>query len=292
MEAAPHIVFLRPWGPNSWLVHYDGPYDNDRERHVSFEAACMDMPTAGQICKLSDLIVRGPSCQWSVQGILGDPQVHFTVAYGSKKPRSDFEWTGNGYIDDTQAKITFLRKFDGSRWEVAYDGPYEPHEKYVAPTVWLGSDHIGMVHAGLVCVLFNLRTEDDAYVWGVKGIPYVPRAQFIVARNSQNPLATFLWEHRLSMSAYAFRTITFYSKWGRSSWLVSYDGPYDNPDRLPHVVLGKDYMDMVQSRELCMLSNLRVQDHLCMWTVNGVQCVPDAVFIVGYNSPKPRSYFL
>ena len=53
------------------------------------------------------------------------------------------------------------------------------------------------------------------------------------------------------------------------------------------LTLREDYIDMVESGQICMLSNLIMEGRLCVWIVDGIQCVPYARFIVGYESRRP-----
>ena len=74
------IVLLRPWenGYNdSWLVSYDGPYSNDRPRHISVGRDRMGEFCAGQRFILRNLHTVGPATMWEV----ADTDMHFTVTF-------------------------------------------------------------------------------------------------------------------------------------------------------------------------------------------------------------------
>lgn len=66
------------------------------------------------------------------------------------------------------------------------------------------------------------------------------------------------------------RQITFLEPWGRHSWKVQYDGPYDN-DRPPHVELGESNMNCVKAGDTFTLSNLHCSGNVAkgavMWDV-------------------------
>ena len=53
------------------------------------------------------------------------------------------------------------------------------------------------------------------------------------------------------------------------SWLVDYDGPYEN-DRKPHVEVGENNMKLLRSGQRANLTNLRRERNSIMWTVNNV----------------------
>lgn len=65
------------------------------------------------------------------------------------------------------------------------------------------------------------------------------------------------------------RTITFSEPWGKNSWKVNYDGPYDN-NRLPHVEVGETNMNRYNAGEIYKLVNLRSTGRAIMWDVVGV----------------------
>lgn len=65
------------------------------------------------------------------------------------------------------------------------------------------------------------------------------------------------------------RTITFNTIWGQNSWLVDYNGPYDNK-RPPHVAVGVVNINSHVPGEVYTLSNLRRQGNAIMWTVDGL----------------------
>lgn len=51
------------------------------------------------------------------------------------------------------------------------------------------------------------------------------------------------------------RFITFLEPWGKRSWKVTFDGPYEN-DRFPHVEVGEENMNKHIAGEKHALSNL------------------------------------
>ena len=73
---------------------------------------------------------------------------------------------------------------------------------------------------------------------------------------------------QLPTGATAVRTVTFTAPWGRRSWRVEYDGPYEN-DRLPHVEVGTENMDAHVPGEVHTLSRLHVRGKAVMWDVDG-----------------------
>lgn len=62
------------------------------------------------------------------------------------------------------------------------------------------------------------------------------------------------------------RTITFFEVWGKNSWKVKYDGPYDN-NRFPHIEVGSENIDKHVAGEVYKLSNLHVSGKAIMWDV-------------------------
>jgi len=82
-----YVTFFEPWGTNSWLVNYTGPFLNDRPPHVEVGAKNMNNITAGEIHCLEDLSVAGKSAlEWRVVGVFNSLQknapAHFTCYYG------------------------------------------------------------------------------------------------------------------------------------------------------------------------------------------------------------------
>jgi len=75
------IIFLERWGRKSWRVAYDGPYENDRDKHVE----CVGFsPHAGMQCVLSNLHCDGKAVMWDVEGVTnGSHGAHFTVYFGN-----------------------------------------------------------------------------------------------------------------------------------------------------------------------------------------------------------------
>mmetsp|Transcript_24259 Transcript_24259/g.33304 ORF Transcript_24259/g.33304 Transcript_24259/m.33304 type:complete len:111 (+) Transcript_24259:98-430(+) len=90
------ITFLEPWGPNSWLVEYKGPYKNTRKPHVTLGKGNMDSVFPNQKATLSHLHKGGKgsmAVMWQVDGVKlknGKP-AHITVAYGSDFQVDDFQ---------------------------------------------------------------------------------------------------------------------------------------------------------------------------------------------------------
>lgn len=62
------------------------------------------------------------------------------------------------------------------------------------------------------------------------------------------------------------RTITFLEPWGKRSWKVAYDGPYEN-NRIPHVEVGNDNMDKHVAGEKHVLVNLHVSGKALMFDI-------------------------
>lgn len=75
------IIFTKPWGKRSWLVEYDGPYNNSRPPHV--EVVDFD-PTPGSSHPLKNLhVMGGKALVWDVEDVTNrGEQAHFTVYYG------------------------------------------------------------------------------------------------------------------------------------------------------------------------------------------------------------------
>jgi hypothetical protein len=86
------IKFLEPWGKNSWLVEYDGPYKNSRKPHVEIGQGYMDTVKRGQVATISDLHKEGRGIAWTVDGVeaWGKSPAHFTVAFGKDHDIEDF----------------------------------------------------------------------------------------------------------------------------------------------------------------------------------------------------------
>lgn len=59
----PVITFLKPWGKNSWLVTYDGPYNNTRPAHVEVGEVNMQKYKPGFKFTLSNLHASGNAMQ-------------------------------------------------------------------------------------------------------------------------------------------------------------------------------------------------------------------------------------
>lgn len=80
----PVITFLKPWGKNSWLVTYDGPYNNARPAHVEVGEVNMQKYKAGFKFTLSNLHASGNAVMWDVDRLKNDKgqRAHFTVYYG------------------------------------------------------------------------------------------------------------------------------------------------------------------------------------------------------------------
>ena len=81
------ITFFDPWGSNSWLVNYSGPFSNNRPPHVEVGAENMKNLTSGETHCLEDLSVAGKSAlEWQVVGVFNSLQkgalAHFTCYYG------------------------------------------------------------------------------------------------------------------------------------------------------------------------------------------------------------------
>lgn len=62
------------------------------------------------------------------------------------------------------------------------------------------------------------------------------------------------------------RFITFLEPWGKRSWKVTFDGPYEN-DRFPHVEVGEENMNKHVAGEKHALSNLHASGKALMWDV-------------------------
>ena len=91
-EAYLRVTFERPWGHQSWRVHYQGAYTNARPPHVEVVRADGAVALsggnpvrAGHQFSLVNLHRRGPAIAWEVQGLNfhDDPAqpAHFTVHY-------------------------------------------------------------------------------------------------------------------------------------------------------------------------------------------------------------------
>jgi hypothetical protein len=80
------VTFFGPWGTNSWLVNYTGPFLNDRPPHVEVGASNMKNFTQGETHCLTDLQVAGKSAlEWTVVGVFNtvlNAPAHFTCYYG------------------------------------------------------------------------------------------------------------------------------------------------------------------------------------------------------------------
>lgn len=80
------VTFFAPWGSNSWLVNYTGPFLNDRPPHVEVGPANMKNLTKGETHCLENLAVAGKSAlEWTVDGVYNSLQkapAHFTCYYG------------------------------------------------------------------------------------------------------------------------------------------------------------------------------------------------------------------
>jgi hypothetical protein len=81
-----NVSFKAPWGANSWLVDYTGPFSNDRPPHVEVGAANMKAHKAGEFHCLANLHVSGSQAlEWDVPGVtdsLTKSGAHFTCYYG------------------------------------------------------------------------------------------------------------------------------------------------------------------------------------------------------------------
>lgn len=70
------------------------------------------------------------------------------------------------------------------------------------------------------------------------------------------------------------RTVTFLEPWGRQSWRVQYDGPYEN-NRQPHVELGEAGMASVKAGDTFQLTNLHCNGNAnkgaVMWNLKDAQ---------------------
>lgn len=75
------VKFTKPWGRRSWLVDYDGPYNNNRPPHVQVIGYT---PTPGQVCTLTNLHTISPrALAWEVEGVTDKGgRAHFTVYFG------------------------------------------------------------------------------------------------------------------------------------------------------------------------------------------------------------------
>ena len=101
-----NIMFAEKWGERSWLVQYDGPYDNPRPRHVQLRADASKLGTpydtmvAGAEYKLVELHqIAKNTIAWCVDDLVLNPwekdpkkreRAHFTVHHGNR-PLTDFK---------------------------------------------------------------------------------------------------------------------------------------------------------------------------------------------------------
>lgn len=85
MDTKPVIVFDKPWGKKSWLVKYDGPYNNTRPAHVEVGEINMGKYKPGFKFTLSNLHTSGGAVMWDVDRLKNEKgqRAHFTVYYGS-----------------------------------------------------------------------------------------------------------------------------------------------------------------------------------------------------------------
>lgn len=76
------VVFKERWGPKSWLVDFDGPYENTRPPHVEVQGF---VPTPGSAHALSNLhVINRKALAWDVAGVTNNGRpAHFTVYYGA-----------------------------------------------------------------------------------------------------------------------------------------------------------------------------------------------------------------
>ena len=79
-----YITLRCKWGPRSWLVNFDGPYQSDRPPHVE---CCVseDQWRSHMSYPLTNLRRVGRSYQWAVIGLRrhDGSAAHFTVYYAS-----------------------------------------------------------------------------------------------------------------------------------------------------------------------------------------------------------------
>ena len=100
--AEPHdeertITFTKPWGRKSWLVNFEGKYENDRPPHVELVSqkelddgvrdSIYHTMVSGTQFGLKDLHRNGNTIAWRVEGLMrenGRTPAHFTVHYGNR----------------------------------------------------------------------------------------------------------------------------------------------------------------------------------------------------------------
>ena len=77
---------------NSWTVSYSGKFGpNSRGKHVELKGH-MDSVKQGVTFTLSNLHTEGKAYMWDVDGLKnGTHTAHFTVAFDSSKPLTDYE---------------------------------------------------------------------------------------------------------------------------------------------------------------------------------------------------------
>ena len=79
-----YVIFNRPWGKRSWLVDYDGHYENDRKAHVELGENNMNSVLAGHKANLINLRKERNAIMWTVDNVYNHQGklAHFTVAFG------------------------------------------------------------------------------------------------------------------------------------------------------------------------------------------------------------------
>jgi len=90
------VTFREPWGKRSWLVDYDGPYENDRKSHVELGESNMKSVQSGQRANITDLRRERNAILWTVEDVHHQNKrlAHFTVAFGrsfAKRNLEDFK---------------------------------------------------------------------------------------------------------------------------------------------------------------------------------------------------------
>lgn len=94
------ITLRTIWGKNSWLVHYNGPYNNERYPHVAVGATNINSHRPGEVYTLSNLRRQGNAIMWTVDDLYHTgtngvtTNAHFTVYYGKDAHLQDL----NGFL--------------------------------------------------------------------------------------------------------------------------------------------------------------------------------------------------